>query len=110
MPAFLEKFPFFSLLENEQEALMAIETLACFATADEREHLLPQIIRLKHHIRANQGELKLHSGLNNLLAGYLALYGEFSDKLIIMLSEDLQRFRIEAERMEGVEQASFVCV
>lgn len=109
MPAFLQKFPFFSLVENEQEALIAVETIACYATVEEREHLLPQIIRLKHDIRVSQGGLKLHTGLNNLLAGYLALYGEFSDKLVIMLSEDLQRFRTETERLEVLDIEPLIC-
>lgn len=109
MLAFLDRYPFFSLVETEQEALMAVETIACYATADEREHLLPQIIRLKHDIRVSQGGLTLHTGLNNLLAGYLALYGEFSDKLVIMLSEDLQRFRSDTEKLEVLDLEPLIC-
>lgn len=100
MPAFLKQFPFFQLVENEHEAMVAIETIACYATIEEREHLLPQIIRLKHEVRTHHHNLALDVGINNLLAGYLALYGELSDRLIIMLSEDLQRVRGETAHLQ----------
>ena len=91
MAAFLQRFPFFQLIESEQEAEAAIEALACFATIEEREHLLPLILQMKQHLPYLRGQLSLADAMNNLLAGYLAMYGDFSDRLLIMLSEDLAK-------------------
>jgi len=89
MPAFLTRFPFFKLVKTDHEAMTVVDTIACFATVEEREHLIPQIIRLMQDIKHRQPDWTLTQGLNNLLAGYLAMYGEFSDQLTIMIGEDL---------------------
>ncbi len=105
MPAFLTQFPFFKLVKTDHEALTVVDTIACFATVEEREHLIPQIIRLTHDIKHRQQEWTLTEGLNNLLAGYLALYGEFSDRLTIMIGEDLHNEAVKKAQQDTCSAA-----
>lgn len=69
MAAFLQKRPFFQLIQSEHEAEVAIDALACFATIEEREHLLPLIVQMQKHLPYLRGTLSLAQALNNLLAG-----------------------------------------
>ena len=83
------KYPFFKLLKNSDQAESALSVLIAFGSKKEKTHLKPEAVRLRNDFIHNQGQACLMTAINNLLAAYLEMYGEFSDEMTIFLSKSL---------------------
>lgn len=83
------KYPFFNLIESEEQAELALSALTYFGSAREKKVLKPEALSLQQDFMRSDGSVNLAKAVNNLLAGYLEYYGEFSDELTIFLSKSL---------------------
>lgn len=88
MAMFNNPFSFFNLVRSAEEAETVVETIACYGTDRERQHLLPQVI----YVRETQKHTEGVQSLNRILARYIARYGDFSDRLLIQMGKDLASF------------------
>jgi len=89
MSSHTTKYPFFNLIETEEQAELAISALTHFGSAREKKVLRPEALSLQQDFMRSDGSVKLAEAVNNLLAGYLEYYGEFSDEMTIFLSKTL---------------------
>lgn len=83
------KYPFFNLIESEEQAELALSALTYFGSQREKKILKPEAMALQQDFMRSDGNVRLAEAVNNLLAGYLEYYGEFSDELTIFLSKSL---------------------
>ena len=83
------KYPFFNLIESEEQAELALSALTYFGSAKEKKSLKPEAQALQQAFMRSEGDESLAQAGNNLWAGYLSYYGEFSDELTIFLSKSL---------------------
>lgn len=90
MSAFLDKYPHFQLLETQDQAELALQAIRTHATGTEKQVLVPELASIERDFMLESStSSSLISAVNNLLAGYLDLYGELSDSLLIFLSQEL---------------------
>lgn len=88
------KYPFFNLIKNEKQAELALSALTYFGSERERNILKPEALSMQQDFMRSTGNISLMTAINNLLAGYLEHYGEFSDELTIFLSKSLIEQRL----------------
>lgn len=82
-------YPFFNLLESESQAELALSVLTEYGNERERALLMPEARALQNDFMRSDGQVSLCDAVNNLLANYLSLQGDFSDELTIFLSKSL---------------------
>ena len=85
----ITKYPFFNLIQDDTQAELALSALTFFGSAREKRVLKPEAEALQQDFMRSDGGVSLADAVNNLLAGYLEYYGEFSDDLTIFLSKSL---------------------
>lgn len=83
------KYPFFNLIMNEEQAELALSVLLEYGSERERRLLRPEAERLQQDFMRCEGANTIVEAVNNLLAAYLEMNGEFSDELTIFLSKSL---------------------
>ncbi len=85
----LTKYPFFNLLHNNEQAEIALSVLTRYGSKKEIEKMMPEARTIQRDFMKSDGNICLVTAINNLLAGYLELHGEFSDDITIFLSKSL---------------------
>lgn len=83
------KYPFFNLIESEEQAELALAALTLFGSEREKKVLKPEALAMQQDFMNSNGSISLAKAINNLLTAYLQHYGEFSDELTIFLSKSL---------------------
>ncbi len=82
----LEKYPFFKLVSNRQQAEIALSAMVCFGNEQERNSFAPEVERIQQEF-----EDCLVSATNDLMVNYLDKNGEISDSLLIFLSKGIEQ-------------------
>lgn len=90
----LTKYPFYSLINSQNQAELALSVLTTYGSAKEKAILVPEVYKIQRDFMRSDGKSCLISAINNLLAAYLDMYGEFSDDLTIFLSKSLIQQRL----------------
>ena len=85
----LTKYPFFSLLRNNEQAEIALSVLTRYGSQKEIKEMVPEAKIIQRDFMKSDGNICLVTAITNLLVGYLELYGEFSDEITIFLSKSL---------------------
>jgi len=83
------KYPFFNLIENTEQAELALSVLLEYGSARERKYLRPEAQTLQQDFMRGGQQDSIKAAVNNLLAAYLEVHGEFSDEMTIFLSKSL---------------------
>lgn len=83
------QYPFFNLIQTEEQAELALSVLTEFGNPREQALLRPEAEGLQQDFMRSDGKISLSTAVNKLLAKYLEAYGEFSDELMIFLSKSL---------------------
>lgn len=83
------KYPFFNLIQSEDQAELALSVLMEYGSERERRVLRPEAQGLQQDFMRCEGTNTIVDAVNNLLAAYLEMNGEFSDELTIFLSKSL---------------------
>ncbi len=98
MVSTLTKYPFFNLLKNNEQAEIALSVLTHYGSAKEIKSMMPEAKTIQRDFMNSDGNICLVTAINNLLAGYLELHGEFSDDLTIFLSKSLVEQKLAQAR------------
>ena len=83
----LNRFPFFELVGNHEEAEMALSVLTCFGNEKERRLLKPLAMMARHQFIQAIDDETLALKVNRILAEYLHKHGDFSEQLTIFLGK-----------------------
>lgn len=94
----LTKYPFFTLINNNDQAELALSVLTAFGSDKEKQILLPEANKMQMDFMNSEGKTCLVTAINNLLSAYLEMYGEFSDDLTIFLSKSLVEQKLASAR------------
>lgn len=87
----LEKYPFFKLVSNRQQAEIALSAMVCFGNEQERNSFAPEVERIQQEFEDSSGHSCLVSATNDLMVNYLDKNGEISDSLLIFLSKGIEQ-------------------
>ena len=90
------KYPFFTLITDNDQAELALSVLTAFGSEKEKKILLPEAQKMQLDFMNSEGRSCLVTAINNLLSAYLEMYGEFSDDLTIFLSKSLIEQKLAA--------------
>jgi len=85
----LTKYPFFSMLRDNEQAEIALSVLTHYGSEKEIQEMVPEAKIIQRDFMKSDGNICLVSAITNLLAGYLELHGEFCDEITIFLSKSL---------------------
>lgn len=84
-----QNYPFFTLVNDQNQAEAALAAIECFAEHTERLYFKPKVSQIKRDFFNTEKEICLANRVNTLLADYIENIGELSDQLMIFISKSL---------------------